>query len=110
MSKDEIVAGLAEIYAFCEVLGKESETMQRWKKNTNEAIKLINGTGEEINMKVTKIYCDCCGQEINKSIDTHLYVTVKTDLSDEQHYCAKCGQELMRAWIEKMKELNHKSN
>ena len=54
MSKDEIVAGLAEIYAFCEVLGKESETMQRWKKYTNEAIKLINGTGEEINYEGNK--------------------------------------------------------
>lgn len=42
MNKDEIVAGLAEIYAFCEVLGKESEIMQRWKQYADEAIKLIN--------------------------------------------------------------------
>lgn len=62
-------------------------------------------------MKITKIYCDCCRQEINNnSMDAHLYATIKTDLSDEQHYCTKCGHELMKAFIEKMKELNHKDN
>lgn len=46
MDKDEIVAGLAEINAFCEVLikdfNKESNMLKRWKDYTDEAIKLIN--------------------------------------------------------------------
>ena len=62
-------------------------------------------------MKITKTYCDCCGKEIdNKSVDSRIYVTMKTDLSDEQHYCTKCGKELINVWIEKMKEINHKDN
>ena len=46
MDKDEIVAGLAEINAFCEVFIKEyncgNDIIKKWKDYTNEAIKLIN--------------------------------------------------------------------
>ena len=46
MDKNEIVAGLAEINAFCEVFIKElncgNEVIKRWKEYTDEAIKFIN--------------------------------------------------------------------
>lgn len=46
MDKNEIVAGLAEINAFCNVIinddKKESNILKRWEEYTNEAIKLIN--------------------------------------------------------------------
>ena len=46
MDKDEIVAGLGEINAFCEVFLKDfhldSDIVKRWKEYTDEAIKLLN--------------------------------------------------------------------
>lgn len=46
MSKDEIVAGLAEINAFCVVFIEhfkcESEEVKRWKECTAEAIIMLN--------------------------------------------------------------------
>lgn len=46
MSKDEIVAGLAEINAFCVVFIEhfkcESDEVKRWKEYTDEAIKMLN--------------------------------------------------------------------
>jgi hypothetical protein len=45
--KDNVVAGLAEINAFCKVISQtdmevSNELVKRWEQYTNEAIKLLN--------------------------------------------------------------------
>ena len=42
MDRDEIIAGIAEINAFCEAFGCNSDMAERWKTYTAEAIKLLN--------------------------------------------------------------------
>ena len=86
MNKDEIVAGLAEINAFCEVFIKEfncdNEITKRWKEYTDEAIKLINNTPEYLYWAVAmkQIYLDDVPEKFRDDVEQLLK---KNNVQDE---------------------------
>ena len=56
--------------------------------------------------KFIHTYCDCCGKEItNKYKEPQLFVTMKIDGHEENHFCWDCSRILLDTWWKEVRKV-----